>query len=80
MKAFHHCSRTMTLLAITLLPAMTYAHPGHGLGPIGHDLQHMAWNFLGMAVLAAVLLAGDRLLIAALRQVRIRLSRRTKRD
>jgi hypothetical protein len=33
-----------------------FAHPGHGLGPLGHDTQHALWNFAGMVLIGAALL------------------------
>lgn len=49
------------LLTTLLSSSLVAAHPGHGLGSLGHGLQHALWNFLGLAVLAAVLLLGDQL-------------------
>lgn len=32
------------------------AHPGHGLGSLGHDTQHALWNFVGFVLIGATLL------------------------
>ena len=49
------------LLAMLLVPPAVMAHPGHGLGSLGHGLQHALWNFAGLAVITALFLLGDRL-------------------
>lgn len=63
------------LLLTTLLPSFALAHPGHGLGSLGHGLQHGLWNFLALAVLAALMLLGDQLLARHRRQLRLAVQR-----
>lgn len=58
------------VLALTLLPALAQAHPGHGLGPVGHDLQHALWNFTGMAILATLILLAAKLPVARVQTIR----------
>ncbi len=61
-------TRLVAWLMLTLLPALVQAHPGHGLGPVGHDLQHAAWNFLGMVMLAALILVLQKMPVAAVKK------------
>lgn len=48
-------------LAFALAATTAVAHPGHGLGSIGHDLQHQLWIFGALVVTGAVcMLVQDR--------------------
>ncbi len=58
MKKLLHIS---SALAFALAATTAAAHPGHGLGSIGHDLQHQLWLFGAMVVVGAVcMLVQDR--------------------
>lgn len=47
----------MGVLLFSLLPALAFSHPGHGVpGSVGHELQHQFWIFAGMVVVAALML------------------------
>ena len=72
-------TRLVAWLMLTLLPALAQAHPGHGLGPVGHDLQHAAWNFLGMVMLAALMLALPKLPVAAVKKAVMKVFQRDGR-
>jgi len=51
--------RSALLLALAATTAA--AHPGHGLGTLGHDLQHQLWTFGALVVVGAVcMLVQDR--------------------
>ena len=54
--------RAVLPLALLCCPLLAYAHEGHGTpGTLLHELQHQAWSFGGLIILAALVLAlGDR--------------------
>ena len=58
MKSLRSLSACCTLL---LISSATLAHPGHGIGQLGHALDHVLWNFLGFAAGGAALLLIARL-------------------
>lgn len=41
-------------LLAPLIPASAIAHPGHGLGSLGHGLDHALWNFAGVVAVCVV--------------------------
>ena len=45
---------TSSGLLLSLSAATAAAHPGHGLGTLGHDLQHQLWTFGALIVMSAV--------------------------
>ena len=45
---------TSSGLALALTTTTAAAHPGHGLGAIGHDLQHQLWIFGALVAAGAV--------------------------
>jgi hypothetical protein len=52
---------TSSALAYAMAATTAFAHPGHGLGSIGHDLQHQLWIFSALVVVGAVcMLVQDR--------------------
>jgi hypothetical protein len=46
--------QTGSTLLLTLVATITMAHPGHGLGTVGHDLQHQLWIFGALIVVGAI--------------------------
>jgi hypothetical protein len=53
--------QTISVLPFAMAAATAVAHPGHGLGSIGHDLQHQLWIFGALVVVGSVcLLVQDR--------------------
>lgn len=45
---------TSSALLLALAATTAAAHPGHGLGTLGHDLQHQLWIFGALVVVGAV--------------------------
>jgi hypothetical protein len=58
----------LTSSALLLGSSLALAHPGHGLGSLGHALDHAIWNFLGVAAGAAALMLVARLPASARRR------------
>ncbi|MES2623845.1 MAG: hypothetical protein V4628_01080 [Pseudomonadota bacterium] len=50
--------QTITTALLSLATTVATAHPGHGLGSIGHDLQHQLWTFGALVVVGAVCMWG----------------------
>ena len=46
--------QTSSALLFGFVAATASAHPGHGLGELGHDLQHQLWTFGALVVVGAV--------------------------
>ncbi len=51
------CRFFITLTALASTSVM--AHPGHGLGTLGHDLQHQLWIFGALVVVGVVCMLGQ---------------------
>jgi hypothetical protein len=45
---------TSSIPAFALAATTATAHPGHGLGAVGHDVQHQLWIFGALVVAGAV--------------------------
>lgn len=58
--SFHRLPSTLLRVAAAAAgitaTSPSLAHPGHGLGSLGHDTQHALWNFVGFVLIGATLL------------------------